>query len=367
MNRKRLLLRLMLKAVWVRRDRALTALLSITVVATMATVALTVYSDLEGKFSREFRSFGANVVITAPAGVSTSDLSKIKAAAGNKAAVVPVGYAIVQGPTGADIVIGGADLVALKDMNSWWSVASVPAATGDALLGSRAEEAVSPKGTPFLVSYNGRQIQIRPAAVFHSGSDDDSRIYVSLQQFAELTGTQPSTVQVRIPGTPAQIEDAIQRLSASLPQNQNEVKPVRQVTVAQTAVLGKTRAIVLAASGVVVVLIVLCMVATLTGSVLERRKDFAVMKALGASNRTLNVLFAGEASLTSIIGAIAGFVFGSGIAYWIGAANFGAAIMPRPELLPFIVLGSIVLALLASTAPLRLLRRIQPAGILRGE
>src|SRR5258708_9647377 len=66
MNRRALLMRLLVKAAWVRRDRALTALLSIVVVAAMATVGLTVYADLEAKLNREFRSFGANLVLTAP-------------------------------------------------------------------------------------------------------------------------------------------------------------------------------------------------------------------------------------------------------------------------------------------------------------
>jgi putative ABC transport system permease protein len=114
-------------------------------------------------------------------------------------------------------------------------------------------------------------------------------------------------------------------------------------------------------------MIVLCMVATFTSSVLERRKDFAVMKALGASNRTVNLLFAGEASLLSLTGALIGYVAGSGIAFWIGKANFAAAILPEPLLLAPVLLGSMVLALVASTAPLRLLQQIQPAGILRGE
>src|SRR5215467_1130181 len=156
MNRKRLLLHLMVKAAWVRKDRAFTALLSIAVVATMATVALTVYSDLEGKFTREFRSFGANVIVSAPKGVSSADLLKIKAATGNKADAVPVGYAIVQGPTGADAVIGGTDLASFKSLNSWWSVEPVQGASGDALLGFRAAEVVSPKGQPFQITYNGK-------------------------------------------------------------------------------------------------------------------------------------------------------------------------------------------------------------------
>ena len=91
----------------------------------------------------------------------------------------------------------------------------------------------------------------------------------------------------------------------------------------------------------------LCMVATFTSSVLERRKDFAVMKALGASNRTVNIMFASEAAMQALTGAIAGYIFGCGIAFWIGKANFEAAILPQPMLLLPVLLGSVVLALVA--------------------
>jgi putative ABC transport system permease protein len=368
MNRPRLFLWLMLKAVWVRKDRTLTALISIAVVATMATVALTVYSDLEGKLSREFRNFGANVIVTAPEkGLNPDDIATIKARAAG-AEAVPAGYAIVHDANdtnGTPVVVGGTELEAFRNLNSWWSLNPVSGSGGDALVGFRAAAALSPNGKPFTLSYNGKTVIIQPAAIFHSGSEDDSRIYVSLQQFFDLTGMPANTVQLRITGTPAAIEQQVKTLSASLPQA--EVKPVRQITTAQTAVLSKTRSIVLAVSVVVVILIMICMVATLTGSVLERRKDFAVMKALGASNKAVNLLFAGEATLTSLLGAVAGFIVGSGIAFWIGEANFGAAIMPRIELLLPVACGSIILALLASTAPLRILRRIQPAVILRGE
>ena len=137
-------------------------------------------------------------------------------------------------------------------------------------------------------------VLIKPRAVFHSGSDDDSRVYIPLQDFIRLTGIQPNTALVRMEGQPQEIHNAISSLSAALPNV--EVKPVRQITQAQTAVVGKTRSVVLASSAAVVVLIMLCMVATFTGSVLERRKDFAVMKALGASNRTVNFLFASESA-----------------------------------------------------------------------
>src|SRR5579864_7394647 len=122
MSRKRMLLRLLLRASWVRRDRSLTALLSNIVVATMATVALTVYSDLEGKFSREFRAFGANAIVTAHNGsLSANDLQKIRNIAGEKSEVVPVGYAVVTGEAQQRVVAAGTNLHAFHQLNPSWS------------------------------------------------------------------------------------------------------------------------------------------------------------------------------------------------------------------------------------------------------
>jgi putative ABC transport system permease protein len=365
LRRGRLFFRLLLKAAWVRKDRALTAVVSVAVVATIATAALTVYYDLENKLSHEFQSFGANVVITANSGALTpANIAVIKSTVGGTGEVVPVAYAIADGPNHTRVVIAGANLHAVALLNSWWSLRHVDP-VGTALLGSRAAALYSPAGVPFQLAYGGKKIQVRPEAIFESGSDDDSRIYLELSDFMALTGTMPNTALVRIDGKPREIQSKVAQLTAALPQA--DVKPVRQITRAQTTIVDRTRSIVLTASAIVVVMIVLCMVATFTSSVLERRKDFAVMKALGASNGTVNLLFAGEASLLAGAGAVIGYGVGSGIAFWIGKANFNAAILPQPLLLAPVLLGGMVLALIASTAPLRLLRQIQPAGILRGE
>lgn len=373
MSRTQLLFLMLLKAAWVRKDRSFTALLSITVVAIMATVALSLYSDVGTKLNREFRRFGANVIVTARQGsFEAKELELIKSTVGNHGEVLPIAYAVAQGPSGTPVVVGGAELQPLRELNSWWSL--IPSisqihpespAPAVAYLGARAAEVLSPQRQSFEIKFGDKSLRVYPAFVFHSGSDDDSRIYIDPEPFHALTGISPNVSQVRIEGSVIEIENQIQKLSAALPQA--EIKPVLQITTAQAAILVKTRSVVLTASAVVVVLIVLCMVATFTGSVLERRKDFAVMKALGASNGAVNLLFAGEAMLISIVGAILGFIAGSAIAWWIGAANFGNGIPPRLELLFPVAFGSIILALVASSAPLKVLREIQPAGILRGE
>ncbi|HEY2390996.1 MAG TPA: FtsX-like permease family protein [Candidatus Angelobacter sp.] len=365
MSRTQLLLRLLLKAAWVRKDRAFTALISVAVVATIATAALTIYADLEGRLSRDFRGFGANVVAThAQGSLTQNDLAGMLSVVKAKQDVVPVAYAIATAPNGSRVIVGGADLGSLAQLNSWWAMKQV-STEGSTLIGSRAAEQLSPSGQPFTVSFGSRTLSIHPQTIFTSGSDDDSRIYVSLNDLTNVTGLSPNVALLRVEGRTRDIEQAIRKLKASAPEL--DVQPVRQITQAQTAIVGKTRSVVLASSAVVVILIMLCMVATFTSSVLERRKDFAVMKALGASNRTVNLLFASESSLLALVGSIAGYILGSGIAFWIGKANFEAAILPQPVLFLPVLLGSVLLALIASTAPLRLLQQIQPAGILRGE
>jgi putative ABC transport system permease protein len=365
MSRSQLLLRMLFKAAWVRKDRAFTALISVAVVATIATAALTIYSGLEGRLSRDFRGFGANVIVTRHEGsFSQDDLAAMQNVVNTKRDVVPVAYAVATAANGSRVIVGGAQLADLEQVNSWWSIRPVNA-EGTALVGSRAAEQLSPSSQPFTVSFGSKTLSIRPRAIFTSGSDDDSRIYVSTSDLSAATGLAPNLALVRIEGRARDIDAAIAKLKASA--SQLDVQPARQITQAQAVVVGKTRSIVLASSIVVVALIMLCMVATFTSSVLERRKDFAVMKALGASNKTVNFFFAAEAALLALIGSVAGYILGCGIAFWIGKANFEAAILPQPILLFPVLLGSVVLALIASTAPLRLLQQIQPAGILRGE
>src|SRR5712675_1360984 len=107
--KSQLLLRLLFKAAWVRKDRAFTALVSVAVVATIATAALTIYSDLEGKLSREFRGFGANVIVTRTSGaLAASELADIRKIVGNTGEIVPIAYAIAtEAASKSRIVIGG--------------------------------------------------------------------------------------------------------------------------------------------------------------------------------------------------------------------------------------------------------------------
>ena len=142
---------------------------------------------------------------------------------------------------------------------------------------------------------------------------------------------------------------------------------MRQILEGEALVLGKIRATLMAATALIILTAALCVLSTLMGWVFDRRRDFAIMKALGASDRLLNGFFAAEAAVLGAVGALIGFVVGIGIAAWIGQVNFHASVVPRFGVLPFVLAGSIVVTLLSAILPISLLRRVQPAGILRGE
>jgi putative ABC transport system permease protein len=174
-----------------------------------------------------------------------------------------------------------------------------------------------------------------------------------------------STIEIGVPGSASDVSRVITDLSAVFPTA--KVEPVRQIVEAEGRVLNKTRMALLASTLLIILTAALCMLSTLTASVLDRRKDFAVMKALGASNRAVNAVFAAEAAALGALGAVAGFAVGLGIALLIGRLNFSAAVSPRLSIFPAVLLGSVLISLGSALLPLRLLQRVQPATILRGE
>src|SRR5205807_134536 len=189
-----------------------------------------------------------------------------------------------------------------------------------------------------------------------TGAAEDERIYMDLAAFSAWTGVTPTAVELSVPGTRSDVEAAIVRLRTALPEA--DVQPVRQIVEGETRVLGKTRAALFASTALVIVTAALCVLATLMSWVVDRRRDFAVMKALGASERLLRAFFAAEAGLIGALGATLGFVFGVALAVWLGRVNFHAAVAPHFSAAPPVIAGGIAIALVAALAPISFLRGI---------
>ena len=360
-------LRMLVRAALLRRGRALAALWAMIVAAAVATAMLNLYEDVQAKLGREFRSYGANIMVVGRGGASlpASALTQVESVLRGRGVASP--FALIVGRRHDDqpLVVAGVDFNRVRQLDRWWSVSAWPSGTGQALIGIRAKPEIAPQGQAFDLTFRGRSIHLRPAGTVRTGAAEDSRIFISLSDLVAWTGVQLSTIEVAAYGSPQEIAGIMSELSQSLPAA--EVRPVRQILEAEVRVLGKTRSTLLAATALIILTAALCVVSTLMGWVFDRRRDFAIMKALGASARLLNGFFAAEAAVLGAGGALIGFAAGIGIAAWIGRVNFHAAVTPRFSILPMVMAGSIVVTLLSAIVPISSLRRIQPAAILRGE
>jgi putative ABC transport system permease protein len=359
--------RMLLRAAVLRRKRAASALLAMIVAAAVATAMMNLYVDVQAKLRTEFRNYGANVVVVAKDGEALPDdaVAKIESVLGAKTLAVPFSYAVARMKDGQSVVVVGTDFARARQLNHWWKVSHWPNEPNEALIGMRAATVVSPNRQPFELTFRGKAIRLAAAGMLQTGAGEDSRIYLDQAAFQNWTGVAPSTIEVAATGTAAEVDASIRQLAQILPTA--DVRPVRQIMEGAANVLNKTRATLYASATLVVLTSALCVLATLIGWVFDRRRDFAIMKALGASERLVNGFFAAEAAALGIMGAIVGFFIGIGVAAWIGRANFHAPVVPRFGVFPYVLAGSVAVALISAILPIELLRRVQPAIILRGE
>jgi len=317
--------------------------------------------------------------VSAPS-LPSNALATIESALGPKTLAVPFAYAVARTADGQSVVVVGTDFARARQLNRWWSVShwpapvelaylvkpgEIPAVPTEALVGMRAAAVFTPQRQPFDLSFQGKTVHLVPVGLLQTGAGEDSRIYVDQSEFQNWTGVAPTTIEVAVNGSPEEIQQRIKQLAAALPNA--DVRPVRQIMEGEANVLNKTRATLYASATLVVLTSALCVLATLIGWVFDRRRDFAIMKALGASERLVNGFFAAEAAALGVVGAIFGFLIGIGVAAWIGRANFHAPVVPRFTVFPYVLAGSIAVALISAVLPIGLLRRVQPAIILRGE
>jgi len=110
---------------------------------------------------------------------------------------------------------------------------------------------------------------------------------------------------------------------------------------------------------------------TMTTSVLERRKEIGIMKAIGAKNSHIFMMFFVESGLMGLMGGIVGVLFGVTIGYLgiSGINNFigiESQIKLDYMLMSLTLIGSFVIGSLAGIAPAMQAAKQNPVDALRG-
>ena len=111
----------------------------------------------------------------------------------------------------------------------------------------------------------------------------------------------------------------------------------------------------------------LCAFGTLTDLALERRRDIALLKSLGASRRDIVRQFVAESLAIGAVGGVAGWLVGLFFAEVIGRQVFHSVIAVRWDVPPVVLALSLGVAAFASLGPIRLALAVEPAAALKGD
>lgn len=356
--------RLLLRSLALRKGRTATIFIALAMAAALATTLLTIWLDVDAKVEREFRAFGANVEITSPNGAMPDDSVRALASAMNPDDVfLPQSSVIAFSQNRKPVKVVGVDLSAAERLNSWWKING---GSAEGLVGVRAANSLADEPHPLVLRFGERTLTVSlSTGELHSGDNDDARIYLPLRVVRGWTGAPVTRVSLRLAGTPNEVGARIGELKQRFPAL--SIAPVRQIAEAEAQIVLRTRKIFALATLFIVLAVALCVSATFTASVLDRRRDFAVMKALGSTAWRVNLIFISEGLMLSLAAGIAGFASGLLAADWISLRDFHIAVTPRWQVLPAVVAGTVALTIVSAVLPLWRLQQIQPAMILKGE
>jgi putative ABC transport system permease protein len=375
------------------RARLAVALLAVASGAAVAAALLNLQFDAQRKLTREFRAFGANLVLSAPQDSATSAssapsldesiLSRIPANfEGQPVAAVPFLHFIAtaeaahdtsheSAPAPAKLIVVGTRLADLSRVAPGWRIEPTPLNPSPqsprCLVGTKvASQLGGASESSLQLRVDDRDQICRVEGILSAGGSEDSQVFLDLeaaQRLAALPG-RVSIMELSVPSTSAGIERFVSELSAALPAAQ--VRPIRQLTEAEGRLYSRIRSLLVATVALVLVLTILCVMAAMTTLAMERKLDVGLMKVLGGTIRRVLRLFLVEAGALGFAGGLLGGTTGVLLSAWLGRRVFGVAATLRWEILPLTVALMIAVAV-AGAFPLRLLAEVRPAAIFRGE
>ena len=401
---RRLGWRILGRSLSLKRPQVLVTLLSLTIGSAVAAMLLNLYGDAQAKMTREFRAFGANLILS-PSGMARESgnpaevqdsldaslmnedvLEEIRRTGSEARRITAVGilHAVARarnatdrsalGDSGEPVIVVGTDFTLLHQLYPAWRLSPTAAVGGlsEAVIGEQvAEQLFLERGDDLEleIGVGGASTQIRAkiAAIVSTGGPEDGQVFLPLARLQEALGIDGgiSLAELRVDGSTQEIEAVAARIADAFPKL--DVRPVREIVYSEGQVLNTVRWLLLTLTMIILAITALCLIATITAIVLERQREIGLMKALGASDRLLMGFFLAEVGVLASAGSLVGFGLGAILSRFLGVQLFGIPLDLHWPALPWVTLTTVGVALVAAWSPVRVVRRIRPAIVLKGE
>ena len=295
-----------------------------------------------------------------------------------------------------DLSTGQSISTGMSRMRTWWEVnGEWPRDTneGVCMAGSlfAGRNALKAGDKITLEAAGGKKV-FTIAAVFNSGSAEDENVYVPLKDAQELYGRTNIVESIEVSALTTPDNDLARKAARnplSLTIKEKEVwyctayvssicyqiqevltdsvaKAVRQVSESEGAILNKTALLMLLITILSLIASALGISNLVSASVMERRTEIGLQKAIGAANYSVALLILTQIMITGVFGGTAGYFAGLGITQIIGQTVFSSAIPVTPMVIPIVVINIFLITLIGSLPALRYLLKLNPTEVLHG-
>lgn len=383
---------------------SLISTLGVTVGVTALIVALALMTGLQGELRDRILGAGAHVYVWKTAGLGldyTAEVNKLKALDGVVGAAPAIlGKALLRTErSDAFVTIKGIDPALEAEVTDL--ARSMTAGSSDGLdpqdeedvpgilvgvdlareLGLAVGDSVTvltPEGTLSPMGMMPRARRLRVAGVFRLGlyEFDAASGFVSLETAERLLNTMPNLVELRVDDV-YQAPAIADRLAATLgPEYMTQ--DWSDMNQSLFSALWLEKMAISITIGLIVIVAALNIIASLVLLVMEKSRDIAILKTMGATRRSVTVIFMLQGLLIGLVGTAAGAALGLALCYvadtyrlvQIPADVYQISHVPfvvEPRDFLVVVAAAVVICFLATIYPSRQAARLDPVQALRFE
>jgi putative ABC transport system permease protein len=356
----------------------MSALLAIAIGATVVLGMTAVSYDIPRQMGREFRSYGANMILVASGSDTRMKLDEALEASQvippeTLFGMTPYRYETVrinmQGYTAA-----GTDFDGVRSTSPYWNVAGeYPSEDEEILIGfDIAEFTKLSAGSSITVtgrSSAGARFSrdMKVSGTVRTGGAEDAFIFLRIEALENMMGDSgvADVVEMSVVADETALRTLMNDISLKSPKISGRI--VERLAQSEASVLSRLRLLFFLVTLIVLALTVFCVGTTMMTVVLERRKEIGLKKALGADNRIIAAEFLCEGLLLGCAGGLLGVALGYFFAQTVSMNVFGREISLGWFLPALTIIVSAAVTIAACLLPVRRAVDVEPAVVLRGE